>query len=68
MQLRDCYKTLFYSFCDLKLNWLGSNAQWLEDCTPSTAPEITIKNYEVAAAVSNQATIGGKTLDGPGCW
>jgi len=68
IQMRDCSKILLYDICDFKTNWLGSNAQWLETCTPSIAPQVTVQNTEIAPAFTDQNLLGGKTMDGPGCF
>jgi hypothetical protein len=66
--MRGCSKVLVNSVKDLKSNWLGTNAQWLEKCESSTAPQVTIQNTEVAPAISNQNLLGAKAIDEPGCW
>ena len=40
--LKDCYKTVFYDICDFTSSWTGDDAQWLEDCSDSTATSATI--------------------------
>jgi|DEB0MinimDraft_12_1074336.scaffolds.fasta_scaffold84813_1 hypothetical protein len=66
--MRDCSKILLYGPGDFKKTWLGSNAQWLDSCSASVAPQVTIQNTEIAPAIANQNLLGGKTVNGPGCW
>lgn len=68
IQMRSCSKVLLYDICDLKSNWLGSSAEWLESCTTSVAPQVSVQNTEIAPAVANQNLMGGKTVNGPGCF
>ena len=52
----------------MKTAWFGNSAQWLESCTDSVTPQVTVKNFEVAQAITDQNLLGGKTVDGPGCF
>jgi len=52
----------------MKTPWFGDSAQWLDSCTTSVNQQLTVKDYEVAKAISSQNVLGGTEEDGPGCW
>ena len=68
IQMRDCSKILVYSVCEQNIPWFGTSAQWLDKCVDATATQVTVKNIEIAPAVTDQDLFGGKTMDGPGCF
>jgi len=35
---KQCSKTLINDICDLKTNWLGDSAMWLEKCEDESSP------------------------------
>jgi hypothetical protein len=41
---------------------------WIDQCAGAVAPVVTFQNTEIAPAITDQYLIGGKTIDGPGCW
>lgn len=68
IQMRDCSKILVYSVCEQNIPWLGNSSQWLDTCVDSTAPQLSVMNHVIAPAISDQNLLGGKTMDGPGCF
>ena len=65
--MRDCYKILLYDICDLT-NLEGDSAFWIKKCEPSTSTVVTVQNQELSPAITDQNLLGGKTINGPGCW
>mmetsp|Transcript_24770 Transcript_24770/g.38557 ORF Transcript_24770/g.38557 Transcript_24770/m.38557 type:complete len:106 (-) Transcript_24770:18-335(-) len=68
-QLIQCEKVLINDMCDFDSCWAGPSAQWVETCEESTSSDsITVEEYEISPAYSDQSLIGGIAPSGYGCW
>ena len=64
LSVKDCSKVIFY---DMKSSWTGDNAKWLEDCVDSDSATAVIMDRSYPS-VTDQLVVGGKAIDGPGCF
>ena len=65
--VKECSKTIFNDFSDMKSTWTGDNAQWLESCEDSTAATAAVMDRSYTGVV-DQMVFGGKEENGPGCF
>ena len=66
---QDCYKTMISDLCDWSSTFVGKEAKWIDSCTPSTGSGlVTLKNWTITDALTDQSLIGGTVIDGRGCW
>ena len=49
--VKECSKTIFNDFSDMKSTWTGDNAQWLETCEDSTAATASIMDRSYTGVV-----------------
>jgi len=68
IKMRDCSKVLVNSICDDSLPFKSTSSMWLDNCVDSVAPEAKLLNWNLSPAISEQKLIGGKAIDGPGCF
>lgn len=55
--------------CDWSSTFEGKEAKWIDACTPSNgAGLVTIENWTLTDALTDQSLIGGTAIDGNGCW
>ena len=66
--MRNCNKVLLDSICDLNLPFATTSSQWVDECTVADAPEVKVLNYRLSPQIQDQNLLGGKTIDGPGCF
>ena len=65
--VKECSKTIFNDFSDMKSTWTGDNAQWLEMCEDSASSNAAVMDRSYVGPV-DQMVWGGKEEDGPGCF
>ena len=66
---QDCYKTMISDLCDWSSTFYGEDAKWIDECSASTSIGlVTIKNWAITEALTDQSLLGGTAIDGKGCW
>jgi hypothetical protein len=55
--------------CDWSNTFLGKDAKWVDSCAPSVGSGlVTLKNWTITSALTDQSLIGGTAIDDRGCW
>lgn len=49
--VKECSKTIFNDFSDMKSTWTGDNAQWLENCEDSAAATAAVMDRSYTGVV-----------------
>jgi hypothetical protein len=54
--------------CNWNDTFVGEKAKWIDECKSSTAAsKITLKDWQLATAMTDFVLLGGEKLDGDGC-
>lgn len=65
----NCYKIVLdsFPFC-LFTYWVGSDAKFLDSCTPSDSENVRIYTWEPNPSSSTTYWYGGSVINSDGCW
>ena len=64
----NCYKIVLDSFPFwLFTYWVGTDAKWLDECSPSDSESVKIYTWDPNPADSSSYFYGGNTINSDGC-
>ena len=65
---QECTKTMIQDLCSWNDTFIGEKAKWIDECkSSSTASSITLRDWQLATAMTDFILVGGEKLNGDGC-